>query len=161
MHLTHEDVRQILRLLDESPYEELILQTDDFSLTLKGSSAKNRRPPAPRTRRSKTSGRAEHSTIRAMKRTRETKTKPSAAGKIVEVHPPLPGTFYRAPQPGAGPFVDVGSAVEEHTVVGLIETMKLMNSVLAGCSGHILEFCTDNGAMVDVGDVLMRVSAET
>ena len=46
------------------------------------------------------------------------------------------GTFYRAPAPGDEPFVDVGTAVEPDTVVGLIEVMKMMNSVEAGVERH-------------------------
>jgi acetyl-CoA carboxylase biotin carboxyl carrier protein len=56
-----------------------------------------------------------------------------------EVRAPLVGTFYRAPQPGAEPFVQVGSRVEETTVVGIVETMKLMNPVLAGVAGTVVE----------------------
>jgi acetyl-CoA carboxylase biotin carboxyl carrier protein len=55
------------------------------------------------------------------------------------VRAPLPGTFYRAPMPGAPPFVDMGSHVEPETVVAIIETMKLMNSVCAGVTGTVAE----------------------
>lgn len=70
---------------------------------------------------------------------------------------PLPGTFYHAPQPGAPPFVSVGDAVGPDTVVGIIETMKLMNPVHAGCSGRIVDVCIDNATMVDGGVILMHV----
>jgi acetyl-CoA carboxylase biotin carboxyl carrier protein len=70
---------------------------------------------------------------------------------------PLPGTFYRAPQPGAPPFVDVGDRVVPESVVGIIETMKLMNPVYAGRSGTIEAVIADNGAMVAKGAALMRV----
>ena len=57
------------------------------------------------------------------------------------VRAPLPGTFYRAPRPGAAPFVEVGSRVSADTVVGIVETMKLMNSVHAGVAGTVAEIC--------------------
>ncbi len=81
----------------------------------------------------------------------------AASGEVRDIYPPLPGTFYRAPSPGAEPFVDVGSAVKEDTVVALVETMKLMNSVMAGCHGEVVEICKENGALIEAGDVLLRI----
>jgi acetyl-CoA carboxylase biotin carboxyl carrier protein len=73
---------------------------------------------------------------------------------------PLLGTFYRAPQPGAPPFVDVGGSVEADTVVAIIETMKLMNPVYAGTAGTVTEICLDDGQFAEQGAILMRVSAQ-
>ncbi|MFM7028966.1 MAG: acetyl-CoA carboxylase biotin carboxyl carrier protein [Chakrabartia sp.] len=70
---------------------------------------------------------------------------------------PLPGTFYRAPQPGAPPFVQPGDAVTPDTVVGIVETMKLMNPVHAGCTGVVAAILVDNATMVDGGVALMHV----
>jgi acetyl-CoA carboxylase biotin carboxyl carrier protein len=74
------------------------------------------------------------------------------------IRAPLPGTFYRAPSPGAPPFVEIGSAVNPDTVVGIIETMKLMNPVHARASGTIAEILAENGAMTDKNSVLMRIT---
>jgi acetyl-CoA carboxylase biotin carboxyl carrier protein len=76
---------------------------------------------------------------------------------LVAVHPPLLGTFYRAPKPGAPPFVDVGSRVEEDTVVGIVETMKMMTPVHAGVRGTVVEFRTANGEFADAAAVLLLV----
>jgi acetyl-CoA carboxylase biotin carboxyl carrier protein len=73
---------------------------------------------------------------------------------------PLLGTFYRAPQPGAPPFVEVGSRVEPDTVVGIVETMKLMNSVCAGTLGTVVEICVKNAEFVDAAAVLMFIEPE-
>lgn len=73
---------------------------------------------------------------------------------------PLPGTFYRAPQPGAPPFVEVGAKVGPDTVVGIVETMKLMNPVHAGQAGIITAICIDNATMVDGGAVLMLIQPD-
>jgi acetyl-CoA carboxylase biotin carboxyl carrier protein len=75
-----------------------------------------------------------------------------------DVVTPLLGTFYRAPQPGAPPFVDVGSRVDQDTVVAIIETMKLMNPVYAGTTGTVSEICLDDGQFAEQGAVLMRIS---
>ena len=78
---------------------------------------------------------------------------------VTAVAAPLPGTFYHAPSPGAEPFVKVGDSVGPDTVVGIIETMKLMNPVHAGCSGVIAAILGENAAMVEKDAILMHVSA--
>ena len=70
---------------------------------------------------------------------------------------PLPGTFYRAPRPGAAAFVEVGDEVGEDTVVAIVETMKLMNSVHAGVRGRVAEICLDNGAPAAQEATLMLI----
>jgi len=79
------------------------------------------------------------------------------AGNIVDVPAPLLGVFYRAPKPGAPPFVEVGQRVEPDTVIAIIEVMKLMNSVRAGVSGEVVEVVAQNAAMVEHGEALIRV----
>ena len=74
------------------------------------------------------------------------------------IRAPLPGTFYRAPSPGAPSFVEVGSVVDADTVIGIIETMKLMNPVHAGASGTISEILAENGFMVGKHATLMRIA---
>lgn len=74
------------------------------------------------------------------------------------VRAPLPGTFYRAPAPGAPPFVEAGATVTPETVVGIIETMKLMNPVYAGVSGVIEAIVVENASMIAKGAVLMRLA---
>jgi len=81
-------------------------------------------------------------------------------GELVVVRAPLPGTFYRAPRPGAAPFVEVGSHVGADTVIGIVETMKLMNSVPAGVAGVVAEFCVANAELAAQGAVLLRIRAD-
>jgi len=73
------------------------------------------------------------------------------------VSAPLLGTFYRAPKPGAAAFVEVGSQVEEDTIIGIIEVMKLMNTVRAGVRGKVTQILSGDGALVEYGETLMRV----
>lgn len=86
-------------------------------------------------------------------------TPASLAGPESEIRAQLPGTFYRAPQPGAPPYVETGSRVEADTVVAIIETMKLMNPVYAGTAGTVAEICLADGQFAEQGTVLMRISA--
>jgi acetyl-CoA carboxylase biotin carboxyl carrier protein len=81
-------------------------------------------------------------------------------GELVAVRAPLPGTFYRAPRPGAAPFVEVGSRVGADTVIGIVETMKLMNSVHAGVAGTVAEFCVANAEFAAHGATLLRIRAD-
>jgi acetyl-CoA carboxylase biotin carboxyl carrier protein len=79
---------------------------------------------------------------------------------LVAVRAPLPGTFYRAPRPGAAPFAEVGSRVEADTVIGIVETMKLMNSVHAGVAGVVAGFCVANAEFAAQGAELLRIRAD-
>jgi len=64
---------------------------------------------------------------------------------------PLLGTFYVAPEPGAPPFVKVGQQITEDTTVGLIEVMKVFNSVRSTVKGTIVELVVQNGQFVEFG----------
>ena len=136
MALSDDDVREILRLIDESDLDELRIETGEFKLhVLRGAAAAPAGPepaaaPAPRS---------------------------DDAAKTIAA--PMPGTFYRADGPGVDPFVDVGSAVEPDTVVCIIEIMKMMNSVPAGVSGTISEICAEDAQLVADGEPLFRVQA--
>ena len=70
---------------------------------------------------------------------------------------PMVGTFYRAASPDASPFVDVGTKVNEDTVVCIIEAMKVMNEIKAETNGVIAEVVAENGKPVQFGQVLFRV----
>ena len=61
---------------------------------------------------------------------------------------PMVGTFYRAPSPGADPFVKVGDTVKKGQVVCIIEAMKLLNEVEADMDGTVKEVCVENGQPV-------------
>ena len=67
---------------------------------------------------------------------------------------PMVGTFYRAPSPGAEPFVKVGDAVKKGQVVCIIEAMKLLNEVEADQDGVIKDICVENGQPVEFGQSL-------
>ena len=164
MELTSEDVRDILRVIDGLPYGELQLETARFRLSLRRAAdggwtqamevlagpagapagvapAVGSEPAGP----AADGMRPEASAL--------------VADDLVDVRAPLLGTFYRAPRPGAPPFVTVGSPVERDTVVCIIETMKLMNSVTAGARGTIAAILVDNAQFAEQGMVLMQIRA--
>jgi acetyl-CoA carboxylase biotin carboxyl carrier protein len=77
------------------------------------------------------------------------------ADKRVPVLAPLVGTYYGAPQPGAKAFVEVGDTVDTGQTVCIVEAMKMMNEVVAGESGKVVEIAAENGEWVEFEQVLM------
>jgi acetyl-CoA carboxylase biotin carboxyl carrier protein len=75
----------------------------------------------------------------------------------IELKSPLSGTFYRAPSPGARPFVEVGSKVERGDQVAIVEVMKLMNSIKAPGKGVVRQILVENETMVKMGQTLMII----
>ena len=76
-----------------------------------------------------------------------------AAG-LIPVESPMVGTFYRAPAPGAEPYVKEGDLVHKGTVLCIIEAMKLMNEIEAEVSGRIVQIPAENGHPVEFGQTL-------
>jgi acetyl-CoA carboxylase biotin carboxyl carrier protein len=146
MGLTDDDVREILRIVDESDVEELQIQTEGFSLHVsRGAPIAPPSPPRPAAVAPAAAPVAEPST-------------PAAEDPDTVVVPsPMLGTFYRAEAPGASPFVEVGATVGPDTTVCIIEVMKMMNSVAAGVGGTVVEVCAENGDLVEYGEPLLRV----
>jgi acetyl-CoA carboxylase biotin carboxyl carrier protein len=81
--------------------------------------------------------------------------KPAKA--LVEIKSPGPGTFYVAANPGAEPFVRVGSRVTPTSVVGVLEAMKLFTEIAADCTGTVVEVLAENQQPVEYNQVLFRV----
>jgi len=78
----------------------------------------------------------------------------------VEIVSPLVGTFYSAPSPNAGHFVEVGDQVEEDTVVCIIEAMKVMNEIKSEITGVIKKVLVSNGQAVEYGQPLFLVESK-
>jgi acetyl-CoA carboxylase biotin carboxyl carrier protein len=152
VELTPDDVRDVLRVLDSSGLAELHLELAELTLTVRregaaGWTAEQQVRRAPRVEQAA-----------AAEVAAEVPSPAAEVGEgMVAVHPPLLGTFYRAPQPGAPPFVDVGDPVDEETVVGIVETMKMMTPVHAGVRGTVVEFRVGNGEFADADAVLLVV----
>lgn len=70
---------------------------------------------------------------------------------------PMVGTFYNASSPTAPAFVKVGDVVEKHTIVGIIEAMKVMNEIKAGIAGTVVEILVNPGDPVEFGTKLFRI----
>jgi len=73
---------------------------------------------------------------------------------------PSPGIFWRSPAPGRPPFVEVGARVKPDTVVCIVELMKLMNRVSAGCAGVVAAVPVGNGGSVAKGEPILYVTPD-
>jgi acetyl-CoA carboxylase biotin carboxyl carrier protein len=151
MALTDEDIREILRIIDESALDELRIETEGFSLHVRRGPATETTtttpsPPAPRASQPAIPSVAPPATMAGQ-----------PEDGLLTIESPMLGTFYRAEGPGQDPFVEVGSRVEPDTTVGIIEVMKMMNSVPAGVAGTIVEACHPNAKLVEYGAPLFRV----
>lgn len=160
MNLSDEDVRDILALLDSTAMTELHLSTAEFSLSLRRSGDGWTRSSTVLAAPAAGGDVVRPAEPAAGEPATDEPAAPSRTG-VREVRAPLPGTFYRAPKPGAAPFVEIGDRVTETTVIGIVETMKLMNSVLAGVAGTVLEFPIGNGEFAAQDAVLLLVDPET
>jgi biotin carboxyl carrier protein len=135
MSLTDDDVSEILRIIDESKLAELRVRTDGFELYVRRDvETEIERPAGPPA------------------------AAPPVSGPAEPIPSPMLGVFYVADAPGDDPFVDVGARVEPDTVVGIIEVMKMMNTVSAGLTGTIVEVCVENAELVEDGQTLFRVA---
>ena len=148
MTLTAKDVAEILRLLEESSFDELQLEMNGVKVELRRGEGSVTNPRVPRIRES-----ASHPKAAAPAAAAPAAPPPGA----VSVPAPLLGIFYRAPKPGEPAFVEVGSRVEANTIIGIIEVMKLMNTVRAGVSGEVVAIPARNGELVEFGEALLFV----
>ena len=157
MSLTAKDIAEIARLLDESHFATLDLTVGDFKLRIRRDGGWSRggddtdepaaiAAPAPA----------------ALAAPPPPLGHEAGAARVGEVDVPAPllGNFYAAPRPGDPPFVSAGDSVTEDSVIGIIEVMKLMNSVRAGVAGKVVAILAVDGAAVDEGQPLIRVRRE-
>jgi len=150
--ITSKDVAEIMKLLEASAFDELKLETGDLKLHLRRSGAPVREaapmPPVP-----PVPPRAPAAPLPPVPPVAP------ADPSLAEVPSPLLGIYYRAAKPGSDPFIEVGQSVDEDTIIGIIEVMKLMNSVRAGVKGEVVEIVAGNAEMVEYGETLIRVRA--
>ena len=156
MSLTYDEIAEIIKLIDSSSCDELVVETGDIKLVVRrngtsagataeyverGSAPVTVSPAAPR------KARAAAPKVAAAD---------AAAGQI-EVAAPMVGTFYRAPSPEAKAFVDVGDVVGVGDALCLIEVMKLFTTINAEVAGRIVQIGAENGELVEYGRTLFVI----
>lgn len=149
--LTYEDVLRIVELVKTTRFSEFRLKVGEIEVHLKRANGSAAGPVAHAETTS-----APQAETAAPARAADRSFAPGS----VLVRAPMVGTLYRAPAPGAEPFVEVGKHVDPDTTVCIIEVMKLMNSIPAETRGVVTEILVANGSRVEPGDVLVVIKPD-
>jgi len=154
--LSYDDLLRIVELIKSSEqFSEFRLKVGDIEVELR-----RRNPagvPAPRPSSVSTAVSVSAPTVVPAAEALRTDTAPTWPEGAHVIRSPMVGTFYRAPEPGAKPFVEVGQIVEPATIVCIVEVMKLMNSVAAGVHGTVQQLLVGDSAPVQAGQPLIVV----
>jgi acetyl-CoA carboxylase biotin carboxyl carrier protein len=165
------EIRELIRLLDETSLSEIRIETDDMKLSLKKPEANGavapaipaspiNQAPAPA---AVPSAPPVAAAIPAAAPTptpapaAEAKSNADTEENVHIIKSPMVGTFYRAPAPDAPPYVERGSKVTPKTVVCIVEAMKLMNEIEAEVSGEVIDILAENGQLVEYGQPLFKI----
>ncbi len=147
--VTLREIRALLRLLQETDIEELEVERDGTRIRIRRRGALVPTPPSsPPPAVDLPPAVSAPAQVPAAG-----PQAPSTAG-LVTVEAPMVGTFYRAPSPGAEPYVKEGDVVEKGTVLCIIEAMKLMNEIEAEVRGRIVSIVVENAQPVEYGQPL-------
>ncbi|WP_029420150.1 acetyl-CoA carboxylase biotin carboxyl carrier protein [Alicyclobacillus macrosporangiidus] len=161
------EIRELIRLLDDTSLAEIRIETEDMKLLLKKPDAPAVVPQAAAPVMPVASPPA--SALAPAEPAAAPAAAPSAPAAVPAPEPaedeanihivksPMVGTFYRAPAPDAPPYVEVGTKVTEKTVVCIVEAMKLMNEIEAEVSGEVVEVLAENGQLVEYGQPLFKI----
>lgn len=162
MSLTFADVQEILRIIDQSSTSELHLEIDDFKLIV----CKHGTGPSITTAPPIMANDAEAES-KTSEKSGSGESAPAAQAdsdapseSAVALRSPIAGTFYRAPAPGADPFVEVGDVVKKGTTVCILDVMKVMNMLSAPCNGRVCDFAVANAEAVSGGQLLVWFEPE-
>ena len=153
MSLTYDEIAEIIKLVDSSSCDELVVETGDIKLVVRRNGAASgaraeyvERGSAPVT-----------VSPAAPRKERASAAKVEAAADQIGVTAPMVGTFYSAPNPEAPPFVQIGSVVGVGQALCLIEVMKLFTTINAEVAGRIVQIGAENGELVEYGRTLFVI----
>lgn len=144
MDFNLEQLRELLKILNETDITELTLESGDLKLSVRKSDTPV--VPVPM---------AVSSPPMAVPSPPEVPVPDNR--KLVDIVSPMVGTFYRSPAPDEPPFVELGESVKRGQTVCIVEAMKLMNEIEADSAGTIAEILVENAQPIEFGQVLMRI----
>ena len=152
-----KDIKAIIDLMKKNSVSEFELEKQDFKIRLKrgvGSGSPNT------SQLEDTSVVAYPSPIAQVQQLAAASTQvgsPASASGEIEIKSPMIGTFYRAPSPESGAYVEVGMEVSPDTVVCIVEAMKVMNEIKSEVKGVITQVLVENAKPVEFGQPLFKV----
>jgi acetyl-CoA carboxylase biotin carboxyl carrier protein len=164
LSLSKEDIRSLIRIFDDSDWQEMKIRIGDFRLTLSKSSPSvlslsERMPPSHESPPIPAS-----SALTMLAKSPESEdlkndnNLPQPGQQIIRA--PHLGTFWSRPKPDAPSFVKVGDIVHPESTVCVLEVMKLFTQVKAGVNGRIVKICATDGSMVEHETPLFIVGAD-
>ena len=149
--MTHEEIKDLISFLDEkASINRLKIKDKDFELEIKKEDA-----PCANAVISTPAPACTPTPSVNVVLSEKPATNKTAAGDTI--NSPMVGTFYKAPSPGASPFVSVGQAVRKGECVGIIEAMKIMNEIEAEFDCRIVKVLVDDGQPVEYGMAIYEV----
>jgi acetyl-CoA carboxylase biotin carboxyl carrier protein len=148
-----EKIRQLVSLMSELNLAEIEVEEPELRVKIKASQAEHYTPPAIPEALQQLGAAKETPALREAPAP-AAEAPPATKEKLLEITSPMVGTFYRAPNEGAEPYVTVGTVIEPDTVVCIVEAMKVMNEVKAETSGEVVEILVQNAEPVEFGQVL-------
>ena len=164
MSLTHADIAEIIRLVDQSTLDELVVEIGDLKVevrrkgvTASASSAPAPRPSAPPPPTPPPPAAAAAPAVAAPETAPATPAGPDLGEGQVAVRSPMVGTFYRQPSPDEPPYVEVGSEVEADAPLCLVEVMKLYTTIYAKTPGRIARICASDAELVEYDQLLFVI----
>jgi len=159
--MNFDEIKQILDLVREHELTEFELERDNFKIRVQKGSAthlgavdstvvdRSTSVALPKENSNKTG--------RPVSESNDLRTTVIDEGNLVIVKSPIVGTFYLAPEPGAGPFVEIGATVQKGQVLCIIEAMKLMNEINSDLEGELVKAFVENGKPVQYGEHLFAI----
>lgn len=160
--ITQEEVLQILKIVEASNTDELHLETGDLKLIIRKSNPRTAKRAGSVDPVIESRSPAFAEKIVSVADTQADKASSSSADEIeglIPIQSPMLGTFYKAPKPGAPPFVKLGQLVSKEDTLCIIEVMKLFSTIKAGVRGRIARICAEDGQMVEFKQTLFLVES--
>lgn len=147
-----DEIKELIHIFDTSSLSQLKLSNENFSIKLsKGTKAKVDSIESVESAEPKV---IESKNIESKPQVIESKKEIPQAEFITS---PMVGTFYRAPSPGAAPYVSIGDIVKKGQTIGIIEAMKIMNEIEAEFNCKIVEIEVNDGQPVEFGTKLIMI----
>ena len=166
MSLTHSDIAEIIRLVDQSTLDEFTVEVGDLTVEVrrKGAAATGASAtPAPAAPAVSPAPPAPAPSTPPVPAAPVPESAPAVPGEPalgegqVAVRSPMVGTFYRRPSPDEPPYVDVGSEFEVDAPLGLVEVMKLYTTIYAKTPGRIARVCANDAELVEYDQILFVI----
>ncbi|MGP4107309.1 acetyl-CoA carboxylase biotin carboxyl carrier protein [Virgibacillus sp. L01] len=164
-----QEIRELIKLVDQSTIDEFSYETDGTTVSMKKSNENTvvksnvtyeapAEKPAEKIKVEEPKVKAEESQVKTPEN--EPAEEERTTDFDHEIVSPMVGTLYSSPNPESDPYVKSGSKVENDSVVCIVEAMKLFNEIEAEVSGEIVEILVEDGELVEYGQPLFRVKTK-